>query len=56
MRFVCAICGKAFISERDEAEARAELESDFPGIDPEECWVICDACYRDYVASDPCQP
>lgn len=44
--FRCAVCGRAFQSDR-EAEALAELHANFGPISVEECAVVCDDCYND---------
>lgn len=45
MKLVCAWCNKTFLSECEEAEARAELERDFPGAALEDCELVCHSCY-----------
>jgi hypothetical protein len=43
---ICAECGGDVPNDpEDHAEAVAELARKFPGFTPEQCAVICDACY-----------
>lgn len=43
--FVCANCGREFVSGWTEEEAEDELVATFPGAPPPDCDVVCDDCY-----------
>ena len=47
--FTCALCGETHDKGWSDAEAAAEAEGNFPGIDvtdPDEAGVVCDDCYE----------
>ena len=47
--FTCARCGETHDKGWSDAEAAAEAEGNFPGIDvtdPDEAGVVCDDCYE----------
>ena len=47
--FTCARCGETHDKGWSDAEAAAEAEGNFPGIDvtdPDEAGVVCDDCYQ----------
>lgn len=44
-QFRCDGCNEVFDKGRSDAEAKAELEEDFPGIPLDACLTFCDDCY-----------
>ena len=47
--FTCEACGETFPKGWSDAEAVAEAEERFPGLDlsdPGEAGIVCDACYE----------
>lgn len=51
-KFKCAYCGGVFDKEWTDAEAKAELETNFGDWPVEECAVVCDDCYEKFFASE----
>jgi hypothetical protein len=44
--FTCAACGGTFDKARSDEEALADLEELFPGVQPENCSVVCGQCWE----------
>jgi hypothetical protein len=47
--FICEVCGRKCSVVGPEAEAEAELAKNFPGFEKEDCGLVCDDCYHDWV-------
>ena len=45
--YMCARCGKTFISDWTEAEAQAEAEQLWGRRNPSYFAVVCDDCFKD---------
>lgn len=44
--YQCARCRKILPKGWSEEEAQAELKREFPGIEPPDCVIVCDDCYK----------
>jgi DNA-directed RNA polymerase subunit RPC12/RpoP len=44
--YTCAICGGTFKKGWSDEDAAAELRTNWPGIPPEDCAIVCDDCFR----------
>jgi len=44
--YQCARCGNIYIKGQTDEEAMTETHSSWPGIDQQDCAVICDDCYQ----------
>ena len=51
--YVCALCGGTFDKGWSDEESVAELEKNFPEVSKEECYVVCDDCYKEQQKRDP---
>lgn len=45
----CSICGGIFEKGQSDEAATKERERDFQGFSAEECEVVCDDCYKDFM-------
>jgi hypothetical protein len=45
-QYTCAICNGTFNMGWSDDEAIAELKEEFPGVDIEDCSIVCDNCYK----------
>lgn len=43
--FTCDCCGNTYTSGWSEAEAEAEAQREWGGVEPDERRVICDTCH-----------
>jgi 5-methylcytosine-specific restriction endonuclease McrA len=48
-KYICFHCGGTFTADWTEEEALEELKRDYPGVSQENCEVICDDCYKQFV-------
>jgi len=48
--FKCAMCGGIFRKVLSHEQALANLRKRFPGVEPEECGIVCDDCFRAHFA------
>jgi hypothetical protein len=44
-QFLCEMCGGVFDSDADD-DTRARAEAKANGLDPADCGVVCDDCFR----------
>lgn len=45
-KFKCSLCKKTFRSVRDDTDALAEFDMNFPGESHQDLAVVCDDCYK----------
>ena len=48
--FTCQGCGETFRKGWTDADALAELAERWPGVAPEDCGLLCDACAQKFEA------
>lgn len=47
--YTCEVCGKTCKSAWTEEEALVELEIKFPEARVEDCALVCDDCYKEFI-------
>lgn len=50
--YQCTVCHEVFKKELTDEEAKEQLKDEFPGIEPEECDLVCDDCYKKMFGDD----
>ena len=45
--YQCAVCGGIFEFGRSDEEAVSEMKENFPGLEKEDCGIVCDDCYKE---------
>ncbi len=46
----CAVCGETFTKGRSDEEARAEQHELWGDLPDEECDILCDDCFVEFMA------
>lgn len=46
--FTCALCGNTYEKAWTDEECFAEKKELYPGIDIEDCVIVCEDCYMEY--------
>lgn len=50
--YTCSVCGGTFKKAWTEAGALAEAEALFPGLAPSDRSIVCDVCFRRFMAHE----
>ena len=48
--FKCAHCGGIFKFDQTNEEAKKKLHEHFGNVPVEDCAIVCDDCYNEYLA------
>ncbi len=48
-KFTCDLCKTSWVTGWKECDALKEMKHDWPGIQKEECGVVCDDCHEAFM-------